>query len=75
MKPSELGLEVREYEVLIGLSQGLTNRQIADGLGLRENTVKHYLKGVYKKLGVANGRAAAAKANELDLLPKARRTA
>jgi len=44
----------RQRDVLLCLMRGATNREIADQLGLKEVTVKVHLKGVYRKLGVAN---------------------
>ena len=44
----------RQRDVLLCLMGGATNREIADRLGLKEVTVKVHLKGVYRKLGVAN---------------------
>lgn len=58
--PDELGmLTEREREVLQLLSQGLTNKEIADKLVITTNTVKRHLKGIFEKLGV-HTRAAAA---------------
>jgi len=53
-------LSAREREVLSGISRGLSNREIADGLGLSEHTVKTYVERVYEKLGVASRSEAAA---------------
>jgi len=50
----EAGLSSREQEVLRLLSRGATNRQIAEGLEISENTVKAHLKSVLRKLGVTN---------------------
>jgi DNA-binding CsgD family transcriptional regulator len=43
---------VRERQILRLLVQGMTNRQIAQSLGIAEDTVKKHLHHVYKKLGV-----------------------
>ena len=51
---AEAGLSARETDVLRLLSRGATNRQIAEALEISENTVKAHLKGVLRKLGVAN---------------------
>jgi two-component system nitrate/nitrite response regulator NarL len=53
-------LNHREEQVMKGVGQGLTNRQIADKLGLSEKTVKHYMSGVLQKLGAPNRTAALA---------------
>jgi len=44
----------RDRQMLELLSQGSSNRSIADSLGYREGTMRVYLHGLYKKLGVAN---------------------
>jgi DNA-binding NarL/FixJ family response regulator len=57
---SELGLTTREAEVLLWLSKGKTNRDIAQILGLSPRTVDKHLEQIYAKLGVENRTAAAA---------------
>jgi DNA-binding NarL/FixJ family response regulator len=58
--PPQRGAEVRaglgraETRVLEALTRGLTNKQIAKELYVAEETVKHHLKNIYKKLRVAN---------------------
>jgi DNA-binding CsgD family transcriptional regulator len=44
----------REQEILSLLSQGLTNRQISDGLWISEGTVKAHISNLFRKLGVNN---------------------
>lgn len=53
-------LSVRESEVLAQLALGLTNAQIADAMGVSENTVKFHLQNIFQKLGVTNRTEAAA---------------
>ena len=48
----------REREVLEIASEGLTAREIADRLGVRERTVTTHLARIYGKLGVGNRLAA-----------------
>jgi len=48
----------REREVLVVASEGLTAREIADRLGVRERTVTTHLARIYGKLGVGNRLAA-----------------
>jgi LuxR family maltose regulon positive regulatory protein len=47
-------LSRREMEVLIGLSRGLTRREIAESAALSINTVKSIIRSVYNKLGAVN---------------------
>jgi DNA-binding CsgD family transcriptional regulator len=54
---SELGPDsavctARERQIIRLLVQGMTNKQIANKLGIAEDTVKKHLQHVYKKLGV-----------------------
>jgi DNA-binding NarL/FixJ family response regulator len=55
----ELGLTSREAEVLSWLSNGKTNRDIAQILGLSPRTIDKHLEQIYAKLGVENRTAAA----------------
>jgi len=55
-------LTVRELEVLEMLSQGLTNKEIAEGLFITPNTVKRHLKSIFEKLEIHTRSAAAAMA-------------
>jgi len=47
-------LSKRELEVVRGLAQGLTNREIAGRLGLSPHTIKNYLFRIFDKLGVSS---------------------
>jgi DNA-binding NarL/FixJ family response regulator len=47
-------LTAREVEVLEGLAEGLSNRAIADRLGISDQTVKFHVASVMAKLGAAN---------------------
>lgn len=47
-------LSKRELEVVRGLSEGLTNREIAERLGLSQHTIKNYLFRIFDKLGVSS---------------------
>ncbi len=60
MEDANTSLSPREEEVLQQLSQGLTNKQIADLLFISENTVKTHLRSIMEKLHVTNRTQAAA---------------
>src|SRR5271170_5655288 len=47
-------LSEREMEVVHSLAEGLTNREIAERLGLSQHTIKNYLFRVFDKLGVSS---------------------
>lgn len=52
VKPDEVGLTDRQAQVLALMMRGLSNRDIADQLGLSEGTVKIHATAVFKALGV-----------------------
>jgi DNA-binding CsgD family transcriptional regulator len=58
-------LTPRETEVLRLVAEPLTNRQIADRLGVSPRTVDAHLRTIYAKLGVKSRRAAIKIATEL----------
>jgi two-component system nitrate/nitrite response regulator NarL len=47
-------LTKREREVILLVSEGLRNRQVADRLFISETTVRHHLTSIFSKLGVSN---------------------
>lgn len=47
-------LTAREEEILDEVSRGLTNKEIANRLGISEKTVKHYMTNIMEKLQVRN---------------------
>jgi DNA-binding NarL/FixJ family response regulator len=47
-------LSARERQVVQYLAAGMTNREIADSLGLSRHTVKNYLFRIFDKLGVSS---------------------
>ncbi len=61
-------LTKREIDVLILLSQRLSDKEIADRLVLSPVTVKKHTQRIYRKLGVNSRRAAVARARRLGLL-------
>jgi DNA-binding response OmpR family regulator/DNA-binding CsgD family transcriptional regulator len=54
-----LPVTLREAEVLLWLSRGKSNRDIADILNLSPRTVNKHLEQIFKKIGVENRTAAA----------------
>ena len=60
-----MGLTPREAEVLLWVSQGKSNPEIAAIVGSAENTVKVHLSRIYEKLGVENRHAASLAALEV----------
>jgi DNA-binding NarL/FixJ family response regulator len=47
-------LTPQQVRVLMMLSEGLLNKQIADRLGIQERTVKAHVTAIFEKLGVRN---------------------
>ena len=62
------GLTARQSEVLDLLAVGLSNSEIADRLFVSDRTVENHVRGILKKLGVANRQAAVAAAHERGIL-------
>lgn len=61
-------LTPREQEVLKGIIEGKTNREIAETLVIEVSTVKWYCNQIYRKLNVRSRVQAIVKARELDLI-------
>jgi len=62
------GLSEREREVVIHISRGATNREIASSLFLSPHTVKDYTSSIYRKLGARNRAEAVKTAQRLGLI-------
>ena len=60
-------LTPREHEILALLSEGRSNRSIAQNLYVSEETVKGHLNAIFRKLGVSNRTQAAMMAVELGI--------
>ena len=58
----------RESEVLEYLAQGVSNKEIANALGLQVVTVKLHVRGICRKLEASNRTQAALKATQLGLV-------
>ncbi len=61
-------LTERELDVLRALSEGLSNREIAERLVITEGTVKNHVSNLIAKLGVRDRTQAILKAQELGLI-------
>ena len=60
----------REQDMLNGLLDGHSNKEIARKHGLSEVTVKHHLKSLRGKLGARNRTHAVCRAIELGIVPE-----
>jgi DNA-binding NarL/FixJ family response regulator len=65
------GLSEKEVAVLVEVSQGHSNKEIASRLWLSEQTVKFHLRNIYRKLGITSRTEALRYAYEHDLAPTA----
>jgi DNA-binding NarL/FixJ family response regulator len=52
--PDSSSLTPREKEILVLVSEGLTNKQVAEQLYIAENTVKNHIKNLLQKLDLEN---------------------
>jgi len=68
-KREELGITPRELEILELITQGLSNREIAEKLFVSENTVKTHSSRVFDKLGAKRRTQAVQLGKEFGLLP------
>ena len=60
----------RELEILVLISQGLTNKEIAAQLVVSPGTVTQHTHKIYQKLMVKNRRLAVIEATKLGILPR-----
>ncbi|WP_149195232.1 response regulator transcription factor [Luteimonas suaedae] len=66
--PTEAPLSGRESEILHLVARGLSNREIAELLGLSRLTVEGHTKSIYRKLAVGSRTAAVFEARAMGLL-------
>jgi len=64
------GLTARELEVVGLITEGSTNKHIAETFGISEETVKRHLTNIFNKLGVGNRLELALFALNHNLLPE-----
>lgn len=69
--PDHGGLTAREREILLHLSRGARNSDIADDLGISQHTVRTHVQNLLQKLGVDNRLEAAVSAHRNGLLAPA----
>jgi DNA-binding NarL/FixJ family response regulator len=67
-------LTPREMDVLCELQTGLTNQEISKQLFISENTVKHHVRNILKKLGAENRHEAGLIARQAGLKSKGSQT-
>ncbi len=68
------GLTARELEVVTLITEGSTNKHIAETFGISEETVKRHLTNIFNKIGVGNRLELALFALNHNLLPPASTT-
>jgi len=64
-----IGLSKREYEVLLEMASGYSNKEIAAHLFVSESTIKTHVSNVFLKLDAKRRTQAIQKAKELQILP------
>lgn len=68
-RSNEYGLTARQVDVLQYLSQGLSNKETAQKMGLAEGTVKIHVAAIFQVLHVSNRMDAVRAAQRLGVLP------
>lgn len=67
-KINQLGISKREYEVLIHISRGLSNKEIASRLFVSESTIKTHVSNILLKLDAKRRTQAIQKAKEHQII-------
>jgi len=68
-KIQELGITKREYEVLVEISKGCSNKEIGEKLFVSESTVKTHVSNILTKLDAKRRTQALQRAKELQIIP------
>ena len=67
-KIEDLDITTREYEVLQGISEGLSNKEIGDKLYVSESTIKTHVSNLLLKLGAKRRTQALQIAKNLEII-------
>ncbi|WP_313790943.1 response regulator transcription factor [Allomuricauda sp. SCSIO 65647] len=67
-KIKELGISQREYQVLIEISHGLSNKEIGKKLFISESTIKTHVSNLFVKLNAKRRTQAIQRAKELHII-------
>tara|TARA_R110002072_G_scaffold22615_1_gene79193 strand:+ start:13847 stop:14269 length:423 start_codon:yes stop_codon:yes gene_type:complete len=67
-KIEELGITSREHEILIKISEGFSNKEIADQLFVSESTIKSHVSNLFIKLDVKRRTQAVKKAKTISII-------
>ncbi|MEM8927626.1 MAG: response regulator transcription factor [Bacteroidota bacterium] len=67
-KIKNLGISEREYQVLLEISNGLSNKEIGEKLYLSESTIKTHVSSLLVKLNAKRRTQAIQKAKELQII-------
>lgn len=67
-KIKELGISQREYEVLLEISNGLSNKEIGEKLFVSESTVKTHVSNLLMKLEAKRRTQAVKRAKKLNII-------
>ena len=51
---AEMALTPREHQVALMVARGLSNKEVARGLGISNGTVKLHVHSIFQKLGARN---------------------
>lgn len=67
-KIEKLGISNREYEVLVYISKGLSNKEIGEALFVSESTIKTHVSNILVKLNAKRRTQAVQRAKELQII-------